>query len=203
MTNLLIATNSAKRVTDVVATSTLTVQARGVPIFWESTDRTILDWWETASPAQTAPTPTTTSKSSRKVPPPFEDITDQSSTITSSDVTSSSMVTSSSTSTMADPLQPPQGSSGPGGMSTGAQAGIGVGVGLGAVLVGALIYFVLRSRKTQAKMQAMQEQLQGQRGPHEMEYNVAGRIIEVSTTANTPEMPTKANYHELSAVRGQ
>ena len=141
MTNVWMITDPPGSLSSILASSNLYVLADGIPIMWKATDKAVLDWWATASPAQV-----TTALSTSISTPLFRTLPGGSTPTTTTTAAAAAAITTSSA-----PLPSSQDAqpSSDGGLSIGVKAGIGVSVGIAVIVIVVAMYFVrwLRGRK--------------------------------------------------------
>ncbi|KAK3386763.1 hypothetical protein B0H63DRAFT_468351 [Podospora didyma] len=210
MTNVWMTDDPVGKLSNIVASSTLYVLARGIPIFWQSTDKAVLDWWAAASPAQTTPsstyTPPTLFGPAGPVPTPSAT---GSTRATGSSTTTRSSLDSSTTTRRVTPnfndlppdFQEQAGTS----LSTGAKAGISVSVSIAVIAIVLAVYFVVRLARARraASAQPSAYPAQGEVGPgaaFDLQKVELGGVprVEMQTNANVHEVASPPRFYELS-----
>jgi len=204
MKNVWQKTDPPGSLSSILASTTLYVLAKGIPIMWESTDKAVVDWWATASPAASLTSTSTPTQSLPFRPLPTvpsgrtPDVTNPANRTTTSN-TGTAAATSNSDN---------QGSPGTG-LSTGAKAGIGISAGIAGIAIGLAIYFAIRlirlrrAQEPHVPYQPYQtyQPYQPQSGMSEPAYKY-GNTTPGAELVGQPdpawEMPTPANAHELA-----
>jgi hypothetical protein len=182
----------------VTISSTVRVSAVGILIMWESTDTDVVEWAKKATitgSAVSAPTGSTDAALTSHTD--SDSSTNSASTTPANTGTTASSATNTSSSSNSQTQTSTPSPSGRGGLSTGAKAGIGVAVPLGVFALLFLGFWFGRRklRKSQPQFSTSPRVQSGETGDGGRQYP------EMVTNANSREMYTRYNVHELPEDR--